>query len=107
MNLLPTLIIFAIVLYVVLDFVRSYAGAAGRWWERVWVAGKQSATILWARFTVAVAGFAEVLVFVADVLGAPGVVEHIRAVLAPEHVSIMLVAVALVSEFARRRTLNG
>ena len=42
----------------------------------------------------------------ADLLQAPGVAEPVRSVLAPQYVAVFVVAVAIVGELARRRTLG-
>jgi hypothetical protein len=101
-----TLIVLAIVGYVVVDFVREWRKAEGSLWDRLVAAGKGSATILWARFTIIVGALADLLVEVADWLNAPGVADGIKMVLQPEYVGAFIVAVALISEVARRRTLG-
>lgn len=65
----------------------------------------RSATILWARL-VALAGLVLAgLDWLASFAGLPGVSENIRAVLAPQVVPWYLIAIAVITELARRRTL--
>lgn len=65
-----------------------------------------SATILWARL-VALAGLLlTALDWLANLAGLPGVSENIRALLAPQYVPWYLIAIAIITELARRRTLR-
>ena len=106
MNVILNLILLAALLYVVVDFLRSFRAAAGTVWQRLLATGKQSATILWQRFTIAVVSFADAIVWLADLLNAPGVAEPIKSVLQPQYVAAFVMAVAIISELARRRTLE-
>jgi hypothetical protein len=106
MHLVVNLVVFAAFAYVVVDFVRSYKAASGTVWQRLLATGRHSATILWQRCTIALAGFADALVWLADLLQAPGVAEPIKSVLQPQYVAVFVVAVAVVGELARRRTLG-
>jgi hypothetical protein len=107
MNAILNGILFAILVYVVVDFVRSYRAAAGTVWQRLLASGKESATIVWQRFTIVVASLADAVVWVADLLNAPSVAEPIKSALQPQYVAAFMVAVAIIGEFARRRTLAG
>src|SRR5712692_4313398 len=80
--------------------------AHGTLWQKLLAVGRHSATILWARFTVAVAALADGAVWVADFLGSPQVAGAMQAHLDPRTVAAVMVAVAVVSELARRRTLS-
>jgi len=107
MTIALDLILLAALIYVVADFLRSYWTATGNVWQRLLAAGRQSATILWQRFTIALAALADVLVWLADLFNAPGVAEPIKSVLQPQYVAVFVVAVAIVGELARRRTLQS
>ena len=107
MHLILDIALIAALVYVVIDFVRAYRVAVGTVWQRLLATGRNSATILWQRFTIALAGFADALVFVADLLQAPTVAETIRSVLQPQYVAVFVVLVAVVGELARRRTLTA
>jgi hypothetical protein len=104
MTLVLNLVLVAALVYVAIDFVRSFR-ASGTVWQRLLATGRQSATILWQRFTIALAAFTDALLWLAELLNAPGVVEPIKSVLQPQYVAVFVVAVAIVSELARRRTL--
>ena len=105
MHLILDFVLIAALVYVVIDFVRSFHAAAGTVWQRLLATSRNSATILWQRFTIAVAGLADALVFLADLLQAPNVAETVRSVLQPQYVAVFVVVVAVVGELARRRTL--
>ena len=107
MHAIIDLFLLAALIYVVVDFVRSYRAAAGTVWQRLLATSRHSATILWQRFTIALAGFADALVWLADLLNAPGVAEPIKSVLQPQYVAVFVVTVAIVGELARRRTLKS
>jgi hypothetical protein len=95
----------AIFIYFVIDAVRSYMGTTGTTWERLLAVGKQSATILWARFTVVVTAGTGGLAWVADVLNAPQVSSAITTYMSPRVVAVLMIGAALIAEIARRRTL--
>lgn len=66
---------------------------------------KDSATILWARI-VAFTGFIfAVLDLASDLLQVPGINENISTLLNPRYVPWYLIAVSLITEVCRRRTL--
>jgi hypothetical protein len=87
------------------EFARDYIATTGSIGERLLAAGKGSATIVWSRFSAVVAALAGALSGLADWLNAPGVSEAIQSCLKPEWVALYVLGLALVSEFARRRTL--
>lgn len=75
-------------------------------WERIKAWFKHSATILWARI-VGLSG----LVFAAlEAMGGlfelPGIKENMQLLLNPRYVPYYIIAIALVTELARRRTLD-
>src|SRR5215470_263606 len=107
MTIVLNLILFAALVYVVIDFIRSFRAAAGTLWQRLLATGRESATILWQRFTIALASLADAVVWLAELLNAPGVAEPIKSVLQPQYVAAFMVAVAVIGELARRRTLKG
>jgi hypothetical protein len=98
-------VLLAFLAYIVFEAVKDYRAAAGSVWQRVLAAGKASATIAWARFTVIVAALANSLVWLADVVNAPTVATAIETYLKPSVVAGIMVTVALITEMARRRTL--
>ncbi len=106
MEIVVSLVVVAVLVYVVVDAVRSFVHATGTLWQKLLAVGRHSATILWARFTVAVAALADGAVWAADFLGSPQVAGAMQAHLDPRTVAAVMVAVAVVSELARRRTLR-
>ncbi len=93
------------VIYVIASFAMVYFTATGTGWQRLLAAGQQSATILWQRAVIALAGLSAVLVDVAGYLGVPSIDNAIQAVLKPQYVGLFTILVAVVSEIARKRTL--
>ncbi|MCW5687994.1 MAG: hypothetical protein KIT76_05555 [Pseudolabrys sp.] len=64
---------------------------------------RHSATILWARF-VAVAGL--LLAAAESVLQDPNVASAVQTALQPKYVPYYVIAIGLMTELARRRTLD-
>jgi hypothetical protein len=100
------LIITAALIYIVVDAVMSYRAAVGSVWQRLLAAGKDSATILWARFVVVAAWIVNALVWLAELLNAPNVAAAIQQYGGPKTVAAIMVTVAFITELARRRTLG-
>jgi len=67
---------------------------------------RYSATIVWARLVGFGGLVIAVLGSIADLFELPGIKESIQALLDPRHVPYYIIAFALVTELARRRTLN-
>lgn len=63
---------------------------------------RRSVTIIWAR----ILGIIGVLLSGASLLDAPGLQENVVALLNPKYVPLYLIAIAVITELARRRTLN-
>lgn len=95
----------ALVLWIVYDFVKSYASAPGTTMARLWAAFENSMTILWGRFVMLVSGLATVLISIAELLNASGAVNAIQTYCKPEYVAGLLVLTLVGSELARRRGL--
>lgn len=75
-------------------------------WERIKAWFKHSATILWARI-VGLGGFVfAALDATANLFELPGIRENIQLLLDPKYVPYYIIAIALVTELARRRTLT-
>ena len=105
MRLVIDVLIVLAVVYVVIDAVVSYRAAAGTVWQKLLAVGKESATVLWSRFTILVAGATDGLVWLADLAGQPAVAGAIQSYLKPSYVAGLMIAVAVITELARRRTL--
>jgi hypothetical protein len=105
-RLIVSLGLGALALYIIWQVVSAYRSATGTTWQRLLATGKQSATILWGKFSVVIAGLAGFLGDFADTLGAPGVKDTIQNALAkPVYVALFVVGISLVSMLARKRTL--
>jgi hypothetical protein len=87
------------------EFVKDFATTTGSIWTRLLAAGKDSATILWARFSMIVAAITAALVDASDYFNAPGVSDAIKQVMQPQYVALVGLFVAIITEVARRRTL--
>jgi hypothetical protein len=72
-------------------------------WDKIKTAFKHSVTILWAR-VVALAGF--LLAAGQSLIGDPNVNDAIHAVLKPEYIPYYVIAIGLVTELCRRRTVG-
>lgn len=101
-SLIFSLAVAGLLAYIVYDFVAEYRAAAGTTWQRIVAAGKKTETILWARFVALVGCLTDLLVQAADWLNAPGLTDAIREAMQPQYVAGFIIAVALVTEFARR-----
>lgn len=75
-------------------------------WEKIRAWFKYSATILWARLVGLGGLIFAVLGALADLFELPGIKESIQSLLDPRHVPYYIIAFALVTELARRRTLD-
>jgi len=72
-------------------------------WERITTWFRHSATILWARL-VACAGL--LMAAAEAVLQDPAVSQAVQAALQPRYVPYYVIAIGLITELARRRTLG-
>lgn len=99
----------AVVIYYLYLFYKDYTAIAsqpGEWkgWERLWAAGRGSATKLWARVVGIVASIIAAAAGLAPMLGAPEVSDFIKANFEPQTVTIVMVGIMVVVELARNRT---
>jgi hypothetical protein len=95
--------------YIALEFTKGYIAAGGYQvtaFHRFMLAAEGSATILWGRFVAAVSLIGLFLVNTADYFNLPGVAAIIPSYFTPQTVLLLMAAVSVVSEMARRRTLN-
>jgi len=86
-------------------FVQRYRAAEGSTWDKLLIAAKGSATVLWS-YVVMAGGYGFTWsINAADAFNLPDVRMWIQAHLSPELFGVALVTVALVSFLARLRTL--
>ena len=96
----------ALALYFVYDLVSRYKTATGTTWQRILAAGHDSATMVWSKFLLVLAGIVANLDSLADLAGQPQVKEYIDlAVGNPKTVALIMLGISLVTMLARFRTL--
>ena len=84
---------------------KTYQATPGTALQKIIAAARGSLTILWSRF-VALVGLATVgLTNVADFAGDPAVGAAIQTYLKPQYVAAAMVIIAIITEYARKRTL--
>ena len=79
---------------------------AGSFWQRTLKAGKDSATIVWAKVVLVAGGLVAVLDKIATLAGDPSLAAQIQQYLTPQVVSYVMMGVMAVNVWARLRTLN-
>jgi hypothetical protein len=95
----------AVFSYLTWQFTSDFLGQKGTVTDRLIAAGKDSLTIAWSRFTIIVTTGASALAEFATYLGDPEVSDVIRELLQPQYVAVFLIGSAVITEWARRRTL--
>ncbi len=105
-NIIFDVVVVIIALYVIYDAVSSYIAATGTVWQRFLVVGKQSATILWSRALIVFGAMIDILSQLADFLGAPGVSTSLQQYLDAKTLAAIMIGTAVMTEYARRRTLR-
>jgi len=73
-------------------------------WDKLKSVFKHSMTILWARM-VAAAGF--LLAVGQSLIGDPAINDAMHEVLRPEYIPYYVIAIGLITELCRRRTVGG
>ncbi len=105
MKLAITVALAAFVAYVVFVVVSAWVKTSGSPWQRLLATADESATILWAKFTAVVAVLAGGLDYIADYIGQPEIADAIKALMKPQFVAGFMIFVAVVTVWARKRTL--
>jgi hypothetical protein len=100
------LVLLAILNWVVYSFAVEYRRSEATGFQRVLDAAKGSATILWSKFVVLVGALSSILMGAADTLNMPEIKMTIEKYLTPEHMALVLVGVAVITQWARQRTLE-
>jgi hypothetical protein len=106
------LCIFAVVVY---DFSTQYVKATSSGWQRIWDAGRGSATMVMAQLGAIAAGIAmagdKVTDFVCGLLNAPGAADQIKAAIGQyvtgQNVGIVLLIFTALVAWARSRSLKA
>lgn len=93
------------IVYFVAEFLRDYAKATGTMWERALTASEESATMLWSKIVALIGMGAGSLVGLSDYLNNSTISDAIKAALQPEYVVPFVIFVAVITMYARKRTL--
>lgn len=92
--------------WIVFTFVHAWIAETGSFWQRTLKAGKDSATIVWAKVVLLAGGIVAVLDKVAGVAGDPSLAAQIQQYVTPQAVSYVMIAIMFVNVWARFRTLG-
>lgn len=87
-------------------FVHAWMVEAGSFWQRTLKAGRESATIVWAKIVIIAAGLVAVLDRIADLAGDPSLTAQIQQYATPQIAGYVMIAIMLVNVWARLRTLG-
>ena len=95
----------AIAAYVTYDLTLNYKASTNIGYKRLWDAAYGSATKLWAKFVIVVAGVTANLDSLADFLGVPELKTAIDTYIGnPKIIAGVMLVISLVSIMARNRT---
>lgn len=100
------LVLLMLLNWVIYSFFHEYSKADGTGFERLVNAARGSATMLWSKFCIFVGSLASVAMGAADAFNMPEVKQQIQAYLTPEHTALLLIGVAVMTQWARSRTLS-
>ena len=92
--------------YIAFTFIREYREAHGSTWDRLLEAGRDSATILVQKITILISGIGSAAALFGEWFEIPELKQAVQSALKPEYVVAFVVVTALVSWFARKRTLG-
>lgn len=101
------LIALIVAVSIIIQMVIAYSKADGSIWNKMLAAGSQSATILWNKFTIVLAGLVGTLGDLADALGQPQIKDYLNQALGnPKLVASIMLAASIVTIAARARTMK-
>ncbi len=96
----------ALALYIVVVNYLEYRKTSGSTWDRLLDTARNSATILWSKFCILLAGIVGSLDSIADLAGMPELKTFIDNWLGnPKVIAGVMLALSLVTFAARKRTL--
>jgi hypothetical protein len=87
-------------------FVYAWMTETGSLWQRTLKAGRESATIVWAKVVMIAGGLVAVLDTIADLAGDPSLTAQIQQYTTPQIVGYVMVGIMFVNVWARLRTLG-
>ena len=92
--------------WIVFTFAHAWITEAGSFWQRTLKAGKDSATIVWAKVVLVVGGLIALLDKIAILAGDPSLATQIQQYVTPQMVGYVMMGIMFVNVWARLRTLN-
>jgi|KBSSwiStaDraftv2_1062776.scaffolds.fasta_scaffold3716596_1 hypothetical protein len=92
--------------WIAFTFARAWTLETGSLWQRTLKAGRQSATIAWAKLVILVGGLVAVLDRLADLAGDQSLATQIQQYATPQMVGYVMIAIMIVNIWARLRTLG-
>jgi hypothetical protein len=92
--------------WIVFTFVHAWVTETGSFWQRTLKAGKDSATIVWAKVVLIAGGLVAVLDKIANLFGDPSLATQIQQYVTPQAISYVMMGIMAVNVWARFRTLG-
>jgi len=92
--------------WIAFTFIHAWIGETGSFWQRTLKAGKDSATIVWAKVVLVIGGLVAVLDKIAGLAGDASLATQIQQYVTPQIVSYVMIAIMFVNVWARLRTLD-
>jgi hypothetical protein len=92
--------------WIAFTFTHAWIVETGSFWQRTLKAGRNSATIVWAKLVIMAGGLVAVLDKIADLAGDPTLTAQIQQYATPQMVAYVTIAIMLVNVWARLRTLG-
>ena len=102
------LLVFTLIMvgWIASTFVHAWITETGSLWQRTLKAGKDSATIVWAKVVLVAGGLVAVLDKLASLFGDPSLAAQIQQYITPQIVSYVMIGIMFVNVWARLRTLD-
>lgn len=95
-----------VAIYILGTFVVAFTHEKGTLWQRLLKAGEDSATIVWAKFSIAAGLLTAAMVQLAQTVGDPQVGAAIQRVMTPQMWGIVFAVAMAITVLARKRTLG-
>jgi len=92
--------------WIAFTFAHAWIVETGSFWQSTLKAGRDSATIVWAKLVIMAGGLVAVLDKIADLAGDPTLTAQIQQYATPQMVGYVTIAIMLVNVWARLRTLG-
>ncbi|MGA2058079.1 MAG: hypothetical protein ABSG88_22585 [Bradyrhizobium sp.] len=92
--------------WIVFTFAHAWVTETGSFWQRTLKAGKDSATIVWAKVVLIAGGLVAVRDKIASLAGDPSLDTQIQQYVTPQLVSYVMMGIMAVNVWARFRTLG-